>query len=74
MPDLLFPKTLANASPTNAEPSALLVTAPVPRSTRPEDNTVNAVSVHTTIVSANTSKIPHIPWRTGSLRLNLNEP
>ncbi len=56
-----LPNTVPNASPTRAEPAEEVITAPVSRSTRPEDNTVNAVRLQTTIVSANTSKIPHIP-------------
>ena len=44
---------------------------PVWRSNRPEERIVNAVSEQTTIVSVNTLKIPHIPWLTGSLTLEL---
>ena len=38
---------------------------------KPEVRTTSAVIVHTTKVSANTSKIPHIPCFTGSLTSEL---
>ena len=45
--------------------------APVFRSTRPLVSTARAVRVQTTRVSANTSKIPHMPCITGSRTLEL---
>ena len=42
---------------------------PVSRSTKPVVSTTSAVSVQTTMVSAKTSKMPHMPCCTGSRTL-----
>ena len=61
-----FPKIVPKASPTKADFTFSLIILPDSKSTSPLVSTTNAVNVHTMIVSAKTSKIPHIPWRTGS--------
>ena len=50
-------------------PAAPAAMRPVSRSTKPEVSTTSAVRVHTTMVSANTSKMPHMPCCTGSFTL-----
>ncbi len=60
------PNTVANAWPTRALPATSVSISPVSRSTRPVVSTTRAVRVQTTIVSANTSKMPHMPCCTGS--------
>ena len=63
------PNTVEKACPTSAEPSTPVRAAPVSRSTRPLVSTTRAVRVQTTMVSANTSNMPHIPCWTGSSTL-----
>ena len=63
------PNTASKACPTSALPAAPAAMRPVSRSTKPEVSTTSAVRVHTTMVSANTSKMPHIPCCTGSFTL-----
>ena len=64
------PKTTENASDTSAVLVELLIMTPVSRSTRPVERITNAVIEQMMIVSANTSKIPHMPCATGSLTLD----
>ena len=61
------PNTASKACPTSALPAAPAAMRPVSRSTKPEVSTTSAVRVHTTMVSANPSKMPHMPCFTGSL-------
>ena len=70
-PSPALPNIFANASATSAVFSFVLFIAPVSRSTSPDERTANAVSEQTTMVSANTSKIPHMPCLTGSLTSEL---
>lgn len=56
--------------PKPLEKAAMASSAPSPPSRcAPEVRMASAVIVHMTIVSKKTSKIPHIPWRTGSFTL-----
>ena len=61
-----LPNEVSKASATRAVDFSATITAPVLRSTRPEVSTASAVNVQTTIVSAKTSNIPHMPCITGS--------
>ena len=63
------PRPSDNASLTREAPVTEVSTSPVSKSMRPEQSTVKAVRVQTTIVSKNTSKIPHIPCAIGSFTL-----
>ena len=56
-----LPYTVEKASATRAVETASEITSPVSRLTSPLERTANAVRLHTMMVSANTSKIPHIP-------------
>ena len=51
--------------------SVVVSMAPVCRSTRPLVSTTRAVREQTMMVSAKTSKMPHMPCITGSLTLEL---
>ena len=65
-------KTLSNALATKvASPDVPSASIPVFRSTTPEVRITNAVMVQTIMVSANTSKMPHMPCLTGSLTFEL---
>ena len=71
-PPMLTPpklKTVPNASLTSAVCSFADNISPVCRSISPVERIEKAVSVQTTMVSANTSKMPHIPCFTGSTTL-----
>ena len=63
------PKVVAKASPARALPWTSVSIMPVSRSTKPVHSSTMAVRVQTTMVSAKTSKMPHIPCWTGSLTL-----
>ena len=66
-----FPNIAPNAADARFDDSTPDTSCPVAKSMSPEARMDTAVSVHTTIVSANTSKIPHIPCRTGSATFEL---
>ena len=64
-----LPNTVEKALPTSAEPCTSMSIRPVFRSTKPDVRMTSAVRVQTTMVSAKTSKMPHMPCCTGSLTL-----
>ena len=61
-----LPNTVEKASETSAVLAESEIISPVLRSTTPLDRIANAVREHTTMVSAKTSKMPHMPCMTGS--------
>ena len=61
------PRCIVKASVARPSLVAPEKDAPVDRSTTPEVSTTSAVSVQTTMVSTNTSNMPHMPCTTGSL-------
>ena len=65
------PKTFPKACPTREEAEISTICLPVSKSKNPLVRTTKAVNVHTTMVSAKTSKSPYIPCCTGSFTLEL---
>lgn len=70
-PKFMVNTVLTRFALVSSTPAYSVTAMPVSRSTRPEDRTVKAVRVHTTMVSAKTSKMPHMPCLTGSRTLEL---